>query len=65
MKARDIKKKLLDDYENTTLEYKQLTQTRDKRIDDQQVYIRVLEMQLSGLFGITKKLNFKDAGGSQ
>ena len=59
MKARDIKKKLLNDYEDATLEYKQLIQTRVKRIDEQQVYIRVLEQQLFELFGIKKILKFE------
>ena len=59
MKARDIKKKLLNDYEDATLEYKQLIQTRVKRIEEQRVYIRVLEQQLLELFGIKKNLNFE------
>ena len=61
MKARDIKKKLLDDYECATLEYKQLAQFRDKAIDDQQVKIRVLEQQLYELFGVKKELSFSRA----
>jgi len=60
MKAREIKKKLLDDYENAILEYKQLTQFRDISIEDQRTRIKVLEHQLDELFGIDKLFVFKD-----
>ena len=59
MKAREIKKKLLDDYECATLEYKQLMQFRDKAMNDLQVKIRVLEQQLDELYGLEKLFDFR------
>ncbi len=60
MKAREIKKKMLAEYNKAIAEYDKTLEIQSLRLTSDKVNIRVLEEQLSMFFGIEKSFGFTD-----
>jgi len=58
MKAREIKKKLLNNYESAIEDYRVLIGEQEKKRISAQARIRVIEQQLFEIFNIEKRFNF-------
>ena len=57
MKAKEIRKTLLHNYENEIKEYMETKRGRETRLKIQEALIRQLEIQLTVCFNINKKFN--------
>lgn len=58
MKAREIKKLMLEDYELSIREYEGTTKAIKVRIKTEEGRIRHLEYQLKNFFGVDRKYEF-------
>ena len=58
-KAREIKRKILEDYTESIKEYEDTTNAIKVRIRTEEARLRLLEYQLESYFGIKKKYEFR------
>ena len=58
MKAREIKKAMVEDYESSIKEYEDTKGAIKVRVKTEEARIRHLEHQLEIFFGVTKKYAF-------